>query len=248
MGCGMSTSQRAEPARGSAISRPQELIIQIPRPELDYNRRPIRVEDYELDRRTLRAALTAMADYIDSHHQEITVITVGGAVNTILLQNRESTHDIDFFGTNLDNNQRVLLGEAAKYAERRSATPLGGEWFNNQTMLWLPPNVHRTVTDEALRQDQVVFYKKGLKLVAAPWNYAFCGKMNRLVRPDQVRQYDLSDAVSYLRNHIRKHGGPVPRARVTEWCRRYQKDTNDNVMRAINNEYRRRYRANGISR
>lgn len=113
-----------------------------------------------MNRRTLRAALTTIADFIDSQHENITVITVGGAVNNMLLQTRQTTHEVDFLGTNLNNTQRVLLDDAAKYAERRSPTPLGGEWFNNQTMLWLPPNVHRTVTEEALLQNEVVFEKR----------------------------------------------------------------------------------------
>ncbi|KAL8864100.1 MAG: hypothetical protein Q9174_007470 [Haloplaca sp. 1 TL-2023] len=189
-----------------------------------------------------------MANYIDSHRQNITVVTVGGAVNTILLRTREATHDIDFFGTNINNNQRMLLDEAAKYAERHSRTPLGGEWFNNQTMLWLPPDVHRRVTDEALRQNEVVFEWPGLRLVAAPWNYSFCGKMNRLVRPDQARSYDLADAVSYLRRYIHKHGGrPVSKADVVAWCRGYQKDTSAEVMKAVNQEYRRVHGTNAIS-
>ncbi|KAL9002477.1 MAG: hypothetical protein Q9188_004595 [Gyalolechia gomerana] len=248
MGCGMSTPAKAKPKRGTAISAPHELILQVPRPQLDYNSRPIRVEDYELDRQTLRAALNTMADYIDSHRQEITVITVGGAVNTMMLRTRDSTHDLDFFGTNLDNAQRVLLDEAARYAERRSATPLGAEWFNNQTMLWIPPDVHRTVTQEAMHQNEVVFYKKGLRVIAAPWNYAFCGKMNRLVRPDQARPYDLPDAVSYLRRYIEQRGGPVPVAAIQDWCRRYQKDTNADVLQRIGSSYRERYGANGIAR
>ena len=102
-------------------------MLQVPRPVLDYNQRPIRIEDYELNRKSLLAALTTMANYIDSHRQNITVVTVGGAVNTILLRTREATHDVDFFGTNINNNQRMLLDEAAKYAERHSGTPLGGE-------------------------------------------------------------------------------------------------------------------------
>ena len=49
MGCG--GSKPAKP-RGTNISQPQELILQIPRPQVDYNGRPIRVKDYELDRQT----------------------------------------------------------------------------------------------------------------------------------------------------------------------------------------------------
>lgn len=189
-----------------------------------------------------------MADYIDRQRQSLTIITVGGAVNTILLQSRDSTHDADFFGTNLNNEERILLDETTKYAERHSSTPLGGEWFNNQTMLCIPPDVHRTVTGEALRKNEVVFEKRGLKVIAAPWNYAFCGKMNRLVRPDQARPYDLGAAVSYLRCYTRKHGGPVSKARVKSWCRKYQKDTNDDVILAINREYKRVHGGDGILR
>lgn len=164
MGSGMSKEKKKRRAQITNISGPQELIMHVPRPRIDYNGRAIRIEDHELDRRTLEAALTAMADFIDMQRQRITIITVGGAVNTLLLQNRHSTHDVDFYGTNLSNDQRILLDEAAKYAERKSQTPLGGEWFNNQTMLWLPPNVHRKVTQEALEQNKVVFHRRGLNL------------------------------------------------------------------------------------
>ena len=167
-------------------------------------------------------------------------------MNTLLLQNWHSTHDVDFFGMKLNNDQRILLNEAAQYAERQSQTPLGGEWFNNQTMLWLPPSVHRKVTQEALDQNEVVFHRRGLKVVAAPWNYALCGKMNRLVRPGQARSYDVTDAASYLHYHILKHGGPVSAARVKRWCQAYQKDTSNDVLRVVNKEYRRLYRGEGI--
>ena len=188
-----------------------------------------------------------MADCIASQRQDITIVIVGGAVNTLLIQNRRSTHDIDFFGTNIDGHQRILLDDAVRYAERRSRTPLGGEWFDNQTMLWLPPSIHRTVTEEALEQNEVVFERKGLKVVAAPWKYALCGKMGRLVRPAQAQPYDITDAASYLRQHILKHGEPVSVAHIKRWCQDYQKDTSDDVIRAINTEYRGLYGEDGIT-
>lgn len=80
--------------------------MHVPRPRVDYDGRAIRIEDHKLNRQTLKAALTMMADFIDSQRQYITIITVGGAVNTLLLRNRQSTHDIDFLGTNINNDQR----------------------------------------------------------------------------------------------------------------------------------------------
>ncbi|KAL9137071.1 MAG: hypothetical protein Q9175_001719 [Cornicularia normoerica] len=247
MGSCMSTEKQPRRAQITNISGPQHLMMYVPRPRVDYNGRAVRTEDHELDRQTLEAALTTMAEFIDRQRQNITIITVGGAVNTLLLQNRLSTHDVDFFGTNLNNDQRLLLDEAARYAERQSQTPLGGEWFNNQTMLWLPPNVHRKVTQEAFEQDEVVFERRGLKVVAAPWKYALCGKMNRLFRPDQARPYDVTDAASYLHYHILRHGGHISAARIKRWCQGYQKDTSDDVIRAVNEEYRRLYGRNGIA-
>ena len=239
---------QARRAQAPSISRPQDLMLHIPRPRLDGDNRPIRVEDYELDRQTLEAALTIMANFIHRHGQTIAVIAVGGAVNTLLLQNRQSTHDVDFFGTNLNNNQRILLDEAARYAEQHSPTPLGGEWFNNQNIPWLPPDVHRTVTEQALQQNEVVFHKTGLKLIAAPWNYAFCGKMSRVLTGDQARPYDLSDAASYLHQYIRSHGGqPVRAAEVKMWCQQYQRGTSKEVLRAVNQEYQRHCRSVGVS-
>ena len=161
---------RREPHQAQITNKSglQDALIHVPRPPICHNERPIRVDKYELDRPTLQAALTAMANFIASQHHSITIVIVGGAVNTLLIQNRRSTHDIDFFGTNIDSHQRILLDDAARCAERRSQIPLGGEWFDNQTMLWLPPNIHREVTQEALKQNEIVFEKEGLKVVAAP--------------------------------------------------------------------------------
>ena len=243
----MSTKRKSSQAQISNTSGLQDVLLHVPRPPIGHGERQIRADKYELDRSTLQAALTAMADFIASQRQSITIVIVGGAVNTLLIQNRRFTHDIDFFGTNIDGHQRILLDDAARYAERRSQIPLGGEWFDNQTMLWLPPNIHRKVTQEALEQNEVVFEREGLKVVAAPWKYALCGKMGRLVRPVQAQPYDITDAASYLRQHILKHGGSVSEAHIKRWCQGYQKETSDDVIRAINIEYQGLYGEDGIT-
>lgn len=79
-------------------------MMHIPRPRFDCDGRAIQIEDHKLNRQTLKAALTMMADFIDSQRQYITIITVGGAVNILLLQNRQSTHDINLLGTNFNND------------------------------------------------------------------------------------------------------------------------------------------------
>ena len=246
MGGGISKEEKSRQVQIVNISAPQDVIMPVPRSRVDQEGKPLRIENHELDRQTLEAALTTMADFIDRQGQNITIITVGGAVNTLLLRSRLTTHDVDFFGTNLNNDQRFLLDEAAGYAERQCQTPLGGEWFNNQVMLLLPRNVHRQVSEEALEQNEVVFEKKGLKVVAAPWNYALCGKMNRLVRQDELRPYDVTDAASYLHHHILKHGGPISAAQIKQWCEGYHKDTSDDAISTVKREYQRLYGSKGI--
>lgn len=210
-------SQRAHDSTANSSPR---TMIPIPQRRSDQQEVPIGSEDHELDKQTLEHALMLMAEYIHRKGQDLTIITLGGATNTLLLQNRPSTHDIDFLGANLNDDQCRLLGRAARYAERRSPTPLGREWFNNAWILWIPVEVHRRITREAIDQDEIVFQGRGLKVVAAPWKFAFCCKMNRLARNTQGgRTQDLSDAVSYLHRHIQRRGGrPVLAGTIIEWA------------------------------
>ena len=71
--------------------------------------------------------------------------------------------------------------------------------------------------------------------------------MDRLVRPAQAQPYDITDAASYLRQHILKHGGPVSEAQIKRWCQDYLKDTSDEVIHAINIEYQHLYGEDGIA-
>jgi hypothetical protein len=203
--CSSEVETSRHPNRAVNIGPPQDLMLNIPRPRLGETGMRVRVFDHELDKQTIEIALGYVAEYLRSKNEQLTIVTVGGAVNTLFLQSRQSTHDVDFLGTNLDNRQQGLLDEAAQYAESQSRVPLAGEWFNNQTALWLPIDVHRELTRVALEQNAIVFEERGLKVVAAPWSYAFCTKADRLSR-DNARPYDLADAPSYLRFYIDAHG------------------------------------------
>ncbi|KAL9103242.1 MAG: hypothetical protein Q9163_001693 [Psora crenata] len=231
------------------ISSPQENLMMAPRPRFGARAAAIRSQECELNKQTLEAAFSLMAQYLSQQHRCLTIIAVGGAVNVMLLQSRHFTHDVDYFGTNLGDDERMLLHNAARYAEQNSQTPLGGEWFNNQTLLCLPPDIHRTVTQEAFQQNEVMYDGVGLKILAAPWNYAMCRKMNRLKLRDNVQPYDLSDAVAYLHYYIQGYGNvPVNQATVKEWCQNYQTEASDSIIKAVNREYRRRYGTDGIIR
>jgi hypothetical protein len=240
----------ARPVRPSNSCRPQESLIPIPEPRVDQDGMLVFGEEHDLDSQALEHGLELMAKYIHQQDRELTVPIIGGAVNTLLLRNRRTTHDIDFFRTNIDNNQRRLLGQAASYAERQSLSPLGASWFNNENEVTLYDlDVHRKVTREALAQNEIVFQTKGLKVIASPWEFAFCAKVSRFARGRRrgARPYDLADAVSYLRRYIqRRRGRPVSTREIKAWAEAYSINTDCMALREAATEYRRFYGSDGI--
>lgn len=163
-------------------------------------------------------------------------------MSTLHLGSRQATHDVDFFGTNLDNDQRWTLSDAMKYAQRISSRPLGEEWLNNEMMQWLSPPIHTRLTQEALQQDSVVFQEQGLKVVAAPFSYMFAAKVNR-IGSDTRRGYDLSDAVAYLHEFIlrKNNGQPVSVRTVEGWFAGSGLQSHRSVLKSGNQAYRQKY-------
>ncbi len=243
-------ARRQEQRAPITIGPPQDVSIHIPRNRADEHGVPIPPTTHEMDRATLQTALESMAHFLRHRNAHLTIIAVGGAVNTILLQTRDSTHDVDIFGSNLDNAERMLLDEAMQYAIQRSSSPLGTDWLNTENQMWLSPGLHRELTHEAIQQNTVVFERQGLRVLAAPWEYAFSGKISRLMTGgNQVRPYDLDDAVQYLHVLVRQNGGrPVPISTVEQWAARFHHTTSKSFLRSrVNGEYRRHYGSDGVA-
>ncbi|KAJ6553656.1 hypothetical protein B0H10DRAFT_2111826 [Mycena sp. CBHHK59/15] len=51
----------------------------------------------QLTEGVLRAGLNSIAEMLSEQGRSIQIVTVGGAVNTILLRTRQATSDVDFF-------------------------------------------------------------------------------------------------------------------------------------------------------
>ncbi|KAM3417333.1 hypothetical protein BST61_g5584 [Cercospora zeina] len=192
----------------------------------------------------MRTALANMGAYLANKQQNLTVLAIGGAVNLLLLGSRQSTHDLDFLGTHLTNDHRVVLDEAALYAERSSSQPLGAEWFNNQCQMWLSPVTHRQVTEQALRQNEIVFQH---------WMLAFATKTHRISRSRRgeqaarARPYDATDAAVYLRKYVLANGGRAQRkSDIQAQCLEYGFRVDGVDLEAVNNEYRRLFLVEGL--
>ncbi|RNJ55067.1 hypothetical protein D7B24_009012 [Verticillium nonalfalfae] len=117
----------------------------------------------------------------------------------------------------------VRMGDD-KGAVERSSVPLSVDWLNNATarMPGVVENIDSLV-EAAVAQDPVAFRQPGLKVVAAPWAYAFIKKVSRITQ-GTGRQYDASDAVAYLHQFIAtsNRGRPVKLPTVQGWGQRYK--------------------------
>lgn len=207
---------------------------------------PISHQHHDLDRVHLQRALSYAAEYLRSQRAELVIVAVGGAVNTILLRSRESTHDVDFFLPDSGSGEARLLEQAALAAEARSSIPLGGDWLNNSTSLYIPRNLRQELSREATAQGDIVFQQRGLTVLAAPWIYALCAKIERL-GGHRRRRYDLTDAATYLERYNSRHRGrPVEYTFLVEKARHYGTSINAEVCREVDAAYVKRYHRHGI--
>lgn len=186
-----------------------------------------------------------MAQFLDQRGVRAQLVTVGGAVNTLYLRSRDSTHDVDFFLENANAQIHHTLHEAARFANRQRGGSLGAEWLNNATQLFMSGPLQQQLFNAALEQGTVVFEhwgsRGGLRVYAAPWSYAFCGKLNRLCESNP-RPYDMADAVVYLHNYLQGSGKQTFGAgRIRQWCQQFSKKVTDEVLRHVDEAYYRTY-------
>ncbi|KAK3294922.1 uncharacterized protein B0H64DRAFT_198055 [Chaetomium fimeti] len=199
-----------------------------------------------LTRPTLETALTNVGDYLAKKKKTVTVIAVGGAVNTIHLRSRQSTHDVDFYNSRLTVADYGHLIKGAKEAAGRDPQ-LNEGWFNNHTVFFIPQSQRDALTDQAFAQNEVIFQHGGLKVLAAPWKYAFCCKVDRLAGGgiNAAQSYDLSDAVHYLARHLARHNlTTMTLATVKQWFAGYGLQWtvgNDVVIGRINAAYKTKF-------
>lgn len=186
-----------------------------------------------LDANTLNSALSVVAAYIAKKKQNIVIIAVGGAVNTIYLRSRASTHDVDFFNNNLTPaDLALLMGGAQETCKTIKAPQLQEGWFNNHTIFFIAKDQRETLTRDAYAQNEVVFRQPGLTVLAAPWYYAFCCKVDRRAGSGVTasQPYDLSDAVAYIKRHMAVYKlTRVKISEIKEWFARFQLRWNANV-------------------
>lgn len=205
-----------------------------------------RSDHHDLNRSTLLTALNNVAAYIAKQKHSITVIAVGGAVNTIHLQSRMTTRDVDFFNNDLTVHDKECLLKAVKVATKKDRL-LEDDWFNNHTILFIPLEQRGILTKQAFALRETIFSAPGLTVLAAPWEYAFCCKVDRLAGSgtNTARPYDQDDAVQYLARYLStRRLTKVSKEAVQSWFAQYKlrwTTTIDVVIKDINSAYRKTF-------
>ncbi|WEW61740.1 hypothetical protein PRK78_007234 [Emydomyces testavorans] len=204
-------------------------------------------DSIDLTRDDLLDGLQHVADYLHAHGVYIEIYMVGGAVNTIHLRSRKYTHDVDFIAGPISTDKHFHLCKATQHAVKNSYAPFTKDWINNATerMPEVIGKVPRLIA-EARAQNIVIFHVSGLKVLAAPWNYALVKKINRIISP-LPKKYDINDAANYLNEYIKKNGNrPVHVRQIREWGRIYEAEVPDWALQKVNKEYSRYHRKQGI--
>ncbi|KAG2085297.1 uncharacterized protein F5147DRAFT_589099, partial [Suillus discolor] len=160
----------------------------------------------QLTAEDIKRGLGLTATHLKSKKKQITVVAVGGAINTILLRAlRASTADVDFFSIDAANNP--VLRDGIKSAAK--TMQLGEGWMNNHTALFIAPNTKTNLYNEAISDGVVIFDEPGLKVLAAPWMYCLVAKLEKAGKRGNAKSYDMSDAAQYLIQESKRRGAKI---------------------------------------
>jgi len=125
---------------------------------------------------------------------------------------------------------------------------LGTNWLNTEGERWAGHR-RQELQQQGEQLNVVVFQHRGLTMLAAPWEYAFCCKINRwLENSNKTRPYELTDAAHYLQQWIRNNGSqPVPIKTVEGWAKSWKMTMErQRLLSEFNTEYRRVFKRDGV--
>ncbi|KAH8592068.1 hypothetical protein B0O99DRAFT_690126 [Bisporella sp. PMI_857] len=218
-------------------------------PQCDKHGREIRQPQHQLNRDMMLSALTSAAEYIRQKGGNFTIITLGGALNVMLLQSRVTSENVNFFAHPVTKEDARLLEAAAQHVAAQCPGQIGSDWLNNRVTNLIPRELRPTLVQRALQQNTVVFQQPGLTVLAAPWSYSIAAKIDRIFlnRRSGPDAYDEKDVAHYLRAYIQTHSNqPVPVHIIQQWARVYGIDAPVDIVRQINAQYRQLFGTDGV--
>jgi hypothetical protein len=157
---------------------------------------------------------------------------------------------VDFFNADLSPKDSVIIRGATAFARKQMQKAcridLPASWFNNQTTVFIKSSLRKTLTDEAIAQNEIVFRAQGLTILAAPWPYALCSKIHR-ISGGHPRQYDASDAANCLHRYLSCQRSREIRAQtIRQWGQRYEISISDRDIAKVDDAYAQLYRSKAV--
>ncbi|KAL9086831.1 MAG: hypothetical protein Q9165_006978 [Trypethelium subeluteriae] len=169
--------------------------------EQDLQSRNRVAEPRQFRRSELMSALELVADHLKGTGP-FRIVATGGIVNCLFLNSRPSTKDINFFTTELSQNQWNLLREAIakvyKYQALAMTDNCGGH---------VPQDSLSLITRQAIHDNVLIFQHRALSLYAAPFDFQMLAKIDRWGSDDVKNPpliYDLPDAAVYLHQYLNR--------------------------------------------
>lgn len=189
---------------------------------------PRRTFDHEIlpriHRDVITNALTNVARYISQNGGNVTIIAVGGVVNTLSLKSRPAPYDLEFFNEKLTPRELDLLINGAREAVKQDST-LQWHWSKSGKLFFIPrDNRREALTNEAFQQRNVIFSKPGLTVLAAPWYYSLCCKVDRVDKGSYFpyRNLDENDAIAFLWEYYQTPDRPAVSRAMLQNCKSLQ--------------------------
>ena len=210
-----------------------------------------------LTAKEITAALDVVAKELQKRKQSVTIVAVGGAINTVLLsksgaipfilysryaETRASTADVDFFG--VDKRLPSGLTDAIKKAVKTVGINEG--WLNNHTALFIDNDRINSLFLEAVNDNTIIFKKPGLTVLAAPWRYCLVAKLDKAGKSG-AKAYDIDDAAAYLHELVKQTSGPVTKAKLQVWAKEFNVSLAEGPVSRLATTYKAKYGTAGVT-
>lgn len=194
-----------------------------------------------LTAKEITAALEVVAKELSKRKQSVTIVAVGGAINTVLLKTRASTADVDFFG--VDKRLPPGFNDAIKAAVKSVGINEG--WLNNHTALFIGNDRINSLFTEAVNDNIIIFKKPGLTVLAAPWRYCLVAKLDKAGKSG-AKAYDIDDAAAYLHELVKQTSGPVTKAKLQMWAKEFNVSVLESSVSRLATTFKAKYGTAGV--
>lgn len=175
----------------------------------------------------------------------IVLVAVGGYVSVKILNNRDSTGDIDYILDPRTQNE-AKVNEKLRRAVREVASRRGyhAEWINDRVSGFVYDNSAQPLVERSVQQNVVLYRSNNLVVYAVEWEWSFARKLRRVAT--QGREVDIDDAARTLHIINQQRGHPMRRERARDYWQVVRSAIEENAINLVNQKYREKFGRDGF--